>query len=134
MRSPQPANATIANEGAHAGAPQQAPEITENPVPRTNVILSEAKDLHPAPLIAIMPTPISTPSELLSIEKIELVFPEEISRREKLQAIADNLVLDPLRASIYNVARIFYERKNDVEMYVEQSEFAQKTIEYFAQR
>ncbi len=70
-------------------------------------------------------------SEYIGFDEI---IEDEISRRERLHAIADNLIVNPLKSSIHRISRVFYERKNDVDMFVEQSEFAQRTIEYFAQR
>lgn len=82
----------------------------------------------------IMEIPVS--NELALLEKSESLFPSELeqadvlSTREKLEISANDYVLTPLRSTVHKVFRRFYERKNDVEMYLEQSKIPQ----FFAQR
>ncbi|MDR2906629.1 MAG: hypothetical protein LBU91_01395 [Bacteroidales bacterium] len=112
---------------------KQANSSTEDHAPRTS---------HPAPdfLAAITPISMSVPNERLLAEKTETLFPEIIeldetsSHLSRLDAVAGHSFFDPMRSVIHTASRIFYERKNDVDMFVEQSELAQKTIQYFAQR
>ena len=54
----------------------------------------------------------------------------ETSRREKLDLAVNNIVLDPLRMAVHTVTKRFFERKTDVELFLEDIEMPR----FFAQR
>ena len=101
---------------------------------------SKSLILHPKTLYLSQKEPllVEKPAPLLFEDIEDDLFEDiedpRISRREKMYLMADNYILSPLRIAVHNVARRFYERKNEVEMYIEQSEIRQKTIRYFAQK
>jgi hypothetical protein len=54
----------------------------------------------------------------------------QLPLRERLQLAVNEIVLDPLRTVVHNVTKRFYERKTDIELFLEQRDIPR----YFAQK
>ncbi|MCL2417050.1 MAG: hypothetical protein FWD02_03845 [Bacteroidales bacterium] len=137
---------------ADSAYPPPYPPPAGEMLPHTSCPVSST--LYSAPLLAIATiqpiTNIQISREETIIESWQIlrrVYPEhgqgiwyddneiwhdnmQIIRRERLELAVNNFVIDPAKSVIHNIARRFFERRTDVELFLEEQEFPQ----FFARR